>query len=245
MGYSRSEDILENILGSDNTLQEPKSRLETQLLKILGQNVELEESHSRIEELFETIALNKDFIDLYDPPSSRVEAILHNILGSEHELEEPKSRFEELLLRLAENFSDLVSITVELPDVEYIKGDSINYDGAIVTATFENGKTIIISPGLITWTPDNNTVLNDAGTQTVSASYTVKDITKTWTGTIIVQYPINKIEVTTPPTKLEYEDGDNIDFTGIEVTAYREDNSVWGIVPFEELEFPVTVASKE
>lgn len=245
MGYSRSEDILENVLGSDNTLSESQSRLETLLFKILGEDANLEESHSRIEDLFETLALDKDFVDLMDPPASRVETILHNILGSEHELEEPKSRFEELLLRLAENFSALVSITVELPDVEYIKGDTIKYDDAIVTATFESGKTVIISSGLITWTPDNNTVLNNAGTQNVTASYTVRDNTKTWSGSITVQYPITKIDVTTPPTKLEYNDGDSIDFTGIVVTAYREDNSVWGVVPFDELEFPVTVASKE
>lgn len=245
MGYSRSEDILENILGADNALESSKSRIETTLFKILGQNVNLEEPQSRIEELFKILANDEEFIDLSDPPASRVEAILHNILGSEHELEAPKSRIEKLLMELAENRSALVSITVVLPDIEYTKGDTINYSEAVVTATFESGKTAIISPGLIVWSPENNTVLNSAGSQTVTASYTVKDTTKTWTGSITVLYPVTKIEVTKTPDKVEYEDGETIDFTGIEVTAYREDNSVWGLVPFAELEFPVTVASKE
>ena len=64
-------------------------------------------------------------------------------------------------------------------------------------------------------------------------------------GHITVAGGPTRIEVTTPPTKTEYNDGDIIDFTGIEVTAYREDDSVYGIVPFDELEFPVTIASKE
>jgi hypothetical protein len=58
------------------------------------------------------------------------------------------------------------------------------------------------------------------------------------------------ILITTPPTKTEYEEGETLDFTGIEVTIYKKDDSVWtdtthpqGKALFSELEFPVTVAT--
>lgn len=108
-------------------------------------------------------------------PQSRVEAILHNMLGSDYTLERPKSRIEKLLLAL---FS---------------------------------GSEIIHNP------TNQDPVTN---------------------------IDIASIEVTKSPNKVEYNDGDTIDFTGIEVTAYKEDNSVFGVIPFEELIFPVTVASE-
>lgn len=57
-----------------------------------------------------------------------------------------------------------------------------------------------------------------------------------------------RIEITTLPTTLVYNDGDTIDFTGMVVTGYNEDDSLWtyynsdGSIPHSELTFPVTVA---
>ncbi len=65
-----------------------------------------------------------------------------------------------------------------------------------------------------------------------------------------------RIRVTNPPDRLEYNDGDEIDFTGIVVCAYSSlttrtpfIRSEWGgprhnQIPFEELTFPVTVATR-
>ena len=64
----------------------------------------------------------------------------------------------------------------------------------------------------------------------------------------VVVYPSSpasipaSIRVITPPTKTTYEDGETIDFTGIEVKAYTEDGEEVESIPFEELIFPVTVA---
>lgn len=57
-----------------------------------------------------------------------------------------------------------------------------------------------------------------------------------------------RIEITTLPTTLVYNDGDTIDFTGMVVTGYNEDDSLWtyynsdGSIPHSALTFPVTVA---
>lgn len=52
----------------------------------------------------------------------------------------------------------------------------------------------------------------------------------------------DEIRVTTPPTKTEYNEGEEIDYTGMVVKAYKN-GSVWsnenypeGVIPFEELE---------
>ena len=51
-----------------------------------------------------------------------------------------------------------------------------------------------------------------------------------------------EIRVTTPPTLVQYTDGDTIDFTGLVVHAYDSDGDDLGAVPFGELVFPVTAA---
>lgn len=50
------------------------------------------------------------------------------------------------------------------------------------------------------------------------------------------------IIVTTPPTKLDYYDGDDLDFSGIVVTAYDANGESMGEVPYDELIFPTTNA---
>ena len=55
-------------------------------------------------------------------------------------------------------------------------------------------------------------------------------------GNIEVNGLPSRIEVTTMPRKTEYVRLEVLDLTGIVVTAYNEDGSVWGIVPLEEIE---------
>lgn len=58
------------------------------------------------------------------------------------------------------------------------------------------------------------------------------------------EYP-EYIRITTLPNKLEYNDGESVSIDGIVVTAYCEDGSEWGEVPFEELNFFPTIAERE
>lgn len=57
------------------------------------------------------------------------------------------------------------------------------------------------------------------------------------------------IQITTPPPRVSYNDGDTIDYSGIVVTLYDGNGNVFtdsrytdGIVPFSELAFPVSIA---
>lgn len=67
-----------------------------------------------------------------------------------------------------------------------------------------------------------------------------------------VTYP-HHIDITTLPTKTAYVDGESIDITGIVVTAYNEDGTVWtsnaypnGIIPINELSFtPATFSATD
>lgn len=59
----------------------------------------------------------------------------------------------------------------------------------------------------------------------------------------------SSIKITTPPTRLEYTDGDLIDFTELVVKAYKKATGLFtdesypeGIIPHSELDFPVKVA---
>ena len=59
----------------------------------------------------------------------------------------------------------------------------------------------------------------------------------------------SSIDVTIEPTKMTYEDGDTIDYTGIQVKAFDAQGDVWqsadypdGIIPFEELILSATIA---
>ncbi len=55
----------------------------------------------------------------------------------------------------------------------------------------------------------------------------------------------SSIRVTTPPTKTEYDIGDMIDITGIVVTAYKGDGTVYGTVPNNEIRIDPTVAEHD
>lgn len=48
------------------------------------------------------------------------------------------------------------------------------------------------------------------------------------------------IRITQNPTKMDYTDGETMDYTGIVVHAYNSDGIDMGAVPFNELVFPVT-----
>jgi len=62
------------------------------------------------------------------------------------------------------------------------------------------------------------------------------------TGELVDEIAPEYIVVTMPPTTVQYQHGDTIDFSGIVVHAYDSDGVDLGEVPFEELIFPVTIA---
>lgn len=67
-------------------------------------------------------------------------------------------------------------------------------------------------------------------------------VVKNNNGNLEFQKLPSSIRVTTPPTKTEYIDGETIDFTGMVVTSYDANGESMGVVPFNELILPDTVA---
>ena len=91
---------------------------------------------------------------------------------------------------------------------DYKIGDTINTEGLILTATYNNGETKEITEGF-TCTP---TKLDKEGIQEITVSYEGKTVTyevKVSAGTL------TKVEVKTNPNKTTYTVGDNVDLTGL------------------------------
>ena len=66
----------------------------------------------------------------------------------------------------------LSSIGVSAPTkTTYYKGDALNLSGAVVTATFNSGRTAVVTSSA-TFSPENGSTLSSFGAQTVTASYT-------------------------------------------------------------------------
>lgn len=80
----------------------------------------------------------------------------------------------------------LSSIGVSAPTkTTYYKGDALNLSGAVVTATFNSGRTAVVTSSA-TFSPANGSTLSSFGAQTVTASYTENGITKTATTSVTV-----------------------------------------------------------
>lgn len=95
----------------------------------------------------------------------------------------------------------------------YKVGETFSTEGMTVTAYYEDtaeGKNVTI------YTYNNNPLTADDNKVTIS--YTENGVTKTADVDIDV-VALDKIEVTTPPTKTEYTEGEDFDATGMEVTA--------------------------
>ena len=82
--------------------------------------------------------------------------------------------------------------------------------------------------------PRGKTITGDGGDYTIT--------TNPDTGEITFEKTYAYIEVTTPPTRTEYDPGDNLDFTGIVVTAFDSAGNSLVELPFSQLIFPKTSA---
>lgn len=79
------------------------------------------------------------------------------------------------------------------------------------------------------------------------------NITSVWTDAdgCLIEKPLpSKIVIEKVPDNIKYHDGEEIDFTGMIVKAYLEDGTLWtdsshpdGVIPLEELTFPVKKAN--
>lgn len=63
------------------------------------------------------------------------------------------------------------------------------------------------------------------------------------TGDLVTEKLIERIAITTPPTTTEYHKNDTINFSGLVVHGYSSTGRDLGVIPINELAFPVTTAT--
>ena len=129
------------------------------------------------------------------------------------------------------NFVGNPEITVTAPPTKttYTEGESFDPAGMEVTATYTNGtkKTVTdyeVSPAGALKPTDTF----------VTITYTEDGVPKTAKQAITVNaLVLNGIEVTTPPTKTTYAEGESFDPTGMEVTATYDNGSPNTVTDYE------------
>lgn len=82
-----------------------------------------------------------------------------------------------------------ISITTAPTKNNYVKGESLDLSGMVVTATFNSGSTEEVT-SLCTTSPASGTTLSTLGSQTVTVSYTENGVTKTASFTVSVSVKI-------------------------------------------------------
>ena len=117
----------------------------------------------------------------------------------------------------------------ELPDVlDYIQGQELDMTGAVITATYNNGTTEVITDYNISgFTGEigiNNVVIASGG---VSATFVVT----------IREKIVIKIDITSLPTKYGYNAGETLDTTGLVVKAFYNDDSEQEITDYSLVGF--------
>ncbi len=109
-----------------------------------------------------------------------------------------------------------ISVTKSPDKISYITGQSVDPTGMIVTATFNDGSTAVISD--YSYSPN---VVNDDTTEiTVS-----KDGKTAATPIIVTEKGVVSLEITSDPDKTEYTAGEAFDTTGMTVVAHYNDCS--------------------
>lgn len=107
---------------------------------------------------------------------------------------------------------------------------TLNYAGAVVTATLNDGTTKVITP---VWSPATSSITDTTTTktQTVTATYHGKTVTTTMT----INNPVSSIAITTQPTTRTYTVDSNgnatFNFTGAVVTATYANGTTSTITP--------------
>ena len=124
----------------------------------------------------------------------------------------------------------------ELPTkTQYFTGETLDLTGLVVTASYDGESSKPVTGYMVS--PEAGSVLNEAGTVTVTVTYTEGDVTQTATFEVTVsekaEVVLEGIKVTTPPTKTEYFVGDEFDPAGMVVTATYSDESTRSVTGYD------------
>lgn len=113
-----------------------------------------------------------------------------------------------------------LAVTSSPTTTQYIVGDTLNLSGMVVTATRRDGTPVNVTSSC-TFSPANGSSLSSSGTQNITITYQGKSIT-----TSVSVYVLNRIAVTTAPTKTSYKVGETISYSGIVVKAYANSDNI-------------------
>ena len=118
----------------------------------------------------------------------------------------------------AEQSKTVTSIAVkdEPSKTEYDHGDTVNLAGGIITVTYSDNSTEDVSMTDPKVSIDSGSIAN-INNKVVKINYSGK----TTTFNIKVNDPVDSLAVTSPMNTIEYSHGDNLDFTGLKLTATK------------------------
>ena len=127
---------------------------------------------------------------------------------------------------------DSISVTKNPTKVEYNVGDAFSLAGLEVTASYSDESKEVVTEYVTSSIADGYVfVATDISkNKTVTVTYArneneVKSTTFSIKVNRVYEKVLSKIEITTLPTKLEYEVGDTLDLTGLVVTASFENGA--------------------
>ncbi|MCL1808917.1 MAG: bacterial Ig-like domain-containing protein [Clostridiales bacterium] len=117
-----------------------------------------------------------------------------------------------------------IAVTTAPTKATYFAGDALNLAGMIVTATYSDSSSKAVTS--YTTNPANGATLNTAGNQTINVSYSENGVTRTATTAVTVNpVVLESIDVTTPPTKTVYVQGESLNLAGLVITATYNNDS--------------------
>lgn len=116
-----------------------------------------------------------------------------------------------------------ISVTTSPTKTTYIKGEAFDPAGMVVTATFADSSTEVVTDYI--YSPTG--AMTSVGTQAITISYTDPNGsgTQTTTTNVSVTNNLTGIAVTTPPTKTDYAAAEDFDSTGMKITATYQDGT--------------------
>lgn len=117
-----------------------------------------------------------------------------------------------------------IAVTTNPTKTSYAVGNALDLTGLVITATYADGSTAVVTD-YCTFSVPNGGTLTQQGNRTIDVSYLYNGITKTTAFYITVAAAVASLSVTTNPTKATYVVGEDLDLTGIVVTATYTDTT--------------------
>ena len=109
-----------------------------------------------------------------------------------------------------------IAVKDEPSKTEYDHGDTVNLAGGVITVTYSDNSTEDVSMTDPKVSIDSGSIAN-INNNVVKINYSGK----TTTFNIKVNDPVDSLAVTSPMNIIEYSHGDNLDFTGLKLTATK------------------------